>query len=109
VPPGEAHPVRPYAQNASGLPVCDAQLWYFVSGIDLAGPDNLGLIMPGQTTAGSRDFAARDALTKTWLTFQDAAGALWIREPTGVLKEHDRATHSYMIVNSLPPDWSHES
>jgi hypothetical protein len=106
VPPGEAHPVRPYAQNASGLPVYDAQLWYFVGSINLAGPDNLGLILPGQTVAGSRDFAASDALTKTWLTFQDAASALWIREPTGVLKEDDRATHSHMIATSLPADWT---
>ncbi len=109
VTPNEAPPVRPYAQNASGLPVYDAQLWYFVSGLDLAGPDNLGLIMPGQTVAGSRDFTPGDALTKTWLTFQDAAGALWIREPTGVLKDHDRATHSHMVATSLPVDWSHES
>jgi hypothetical protein len=104
VPLGEAHPVRPYAQNASGLPVYDAQLWYFVGSINL--PDDLGLILPGQTVAGSRDFAARDALTKTWLTFQDAAGTLWMREPTGVLKEDDRATHSHMIATSLPADWT---
>jgi hypothetical protein len=107
VPPGAAHPVRPYAQNASDLPVYHAQLWYQVSGIDLAGPDDLGLIMPGQTGVGRRDFAATDALTKTSLTFQDAAGALWMREPTGVLKEHDRATHTYMIVHAPPVDWSY--
>ena len=106
VPPSEAPPVRPDAQNASGLPVYDAQLWYFVGSINLGDPPNLGLILPGQTVAGSRDFAAREALTKTWLTFQDAAGALWMREPTGVLKEDDRATYSHMIATSLPADWT---
>src|SRR5947207_8597068 len=95
-PRDQARLVRAYVQNASHAPVYDVQLFYSRSDSKFSGPDDLGVIMPDEVISGSRDFSANDALAKTWLTFQDAAGVYWVRNPLGTLRELDRRVLAVM-------------
>ena len=77
--------VRPYAQNASDLPVYNATIRYGSPDGGLSEPDQLGMIMPGQIAYAARQFPAGEALRLTSLTFRDAAGVGWVRMPDGDL------------------------
>jgi hypothetical protein len=85
--------VSPYAMNASDLPIFGVQLWY-PEPAGLPDPEDLGVILPDQQVgAGAREFDdADDALTRTILTFRDAASRSWVRLPGGDLKKQSRAT-----------------
>jgi hypothetical protein len=95
VPHSPGPEVRVHARNASHAPVYDAQLFYAREDELTTGPDDLGVIMPGEEARGSLDISAggspgispSGAFKKTWLAFRDAAGIYWMRTPDGVLWE----------------------
>jgi hypothetical protein len=101
--------VRPYAMNASDLPVYDAQLWYLNDHGHYArdGDDDLGTIRPGgKVSAVIKEFTYHDAaLAHTALTFRDAAGVRWMRMPRGDLEEQSGATaeDSVLAMFGNPP------
>src|SRR5215469_11346382 len=88
--------------NSSDQPVYNAQLqWQRGSAkLDNLSPEQLGMIMPGAETYGSRKFAsdADMAANNTVLTFRDAAGVTWISRPDGTLRDQQaerRASASF--------------
>ena len=91
--------VQPYARNASGLPVFDAQFWD-VGQNGLSEPENLGHIMPGNQSPNGRQRTAA-AAERVILTFRDADGARWIRWQDGSLTGQARATAQESIQAAL--------
>jgi hypothetical protein len=85
-PPDEGLLVHPYARNASDFPVYNAQVWYNEPG-SITGPDDLGVIMPGETRYAPSSFRHDDALKHAFLLFRDAEGIDWIRTPTGQFRQ----------------------
>ncbi len=85
-PPDEGLLVHPYARNASDFPVYNAQVWYNEPS-RITGPDDLGVIMPGETRYAPSSFRHDDALKHTFLLFRDAEGIDWIRTPTGQFRQ----------------------
>lgn len=58
--------VSPYARNASDFPVFGAQFWY--SGAqELAGPDELGVILPGKDSSAQRTLPHQGPQARPWL------------------------------------------
>jgi hypothetical protein len=100
VPPRSGRLVQPAAYNASQLPVFDAQFWYSVSD-GLAGPDDLGVIMPGPVGLNGRQMPYDEAVERAVLTFRDAEGACWIRMPGGILKPQTHDTAHDSVLNAL--------
>jgi hypothetical protein len=95
--------VQPAANNASSLPVFDAQFWY--SSTDgLSGPDDLGMIMPGPVGINGRQMRYDEAVKSAILTFRDAEGIRWIRMADGTLEEQTRPTARESIQAALEPD-----
>ena len=92
--------VQPSAQNASGLPVFDAQFWY--TGPDgLSGPHDLGMIMPGPVGINGQQMRYEEAVQRAILTFRDAEGISWIRMADGTLQEQTGLTARESILAAL--------
>jgi hypothetical protein len=92
--------VHPSAANGSDLPIHDTQIWYADPG-GLSGPEDLGIVLPGEAFPARRSFSAADVFTYTVLTFRDAFGVRWIRMPDGTLKGQTRPTARDSILAVL--------
>jgi hypothetical protein len=76
----------------------------------LSAPDDLGVIMPGETAFGTRQVPADDALKYAILTFRDVAGVRWVRMPDGGLlaaqdpptASHDSAWFIFALADLVP-------
>jgi hypothetical protein len=79
--------------------VSGTQLWYSGSQ-GLTGPDELGVILPGNDSIGERP-AAHQALRSAVLTFWDAQGVRWIRLPDGTFREQAQATVRESVLEAL--------
>jgi hypothetical protein len=92
--------VQPSAQNASSLPVFDAQFWYSGPG-GLSDPVDLGMILPGPVGINGQQMPYDEASEHVILTFRDAEGIGWIRMPHGVLKEQTQSTARDSVLVAL--------
>lgn len=93
----------PYVRNTSDLPIYDAQIWY-PQYQGLSGPDDLGVILPGEEISASGNMIASDretALSSIILTFRDAAGFRWIRMPDGAINEQSHSTAHESVLAAL--------
>lgn len=107
----DPHPgsvVSPYAHNASDFPIYEAQIWQ-AEPREVSGPDDLGTIFPGKSAASKHEFAFRDALIRTVLTFRDSQGVRWIRMPDGTLSEQTTPSLREGIQALTGPDGQHLS
>ena len=87
------HLVSPYVRNASDLPIYEVRIRYAQAG-GFSEPEDLGMIMPGDTAYDARQLPDDQARRVTLLTFRDTVGINWARLPDGRLWERTALTQT---------------
>jgi hypothetical protein len=86
--------VEATVHNTSEQPVYDVELDWHRGTAREGDPEPLGVIMPGQTDMGHRDFPEGTIIEHCGavVRFTDAAGVRWLRRPDGGLIEESSST-----------------